>query len=110
MVCSMMILTTDNYPGKEVEPLGMVRGGNIQTVNMFKDIGSALKTLIGGELKNYNGMMDTSRKVAMERMIAEANALGADAIVGVRMSSAAIMQGAAEIMFYGTAVKFKENE
>ena len=87
--------------------LGLVKGSTIQTVNAFKDIGAGLKTLIGGELTKYNEMMDKARKIATDRMIAEAQQLGADAIVCFRYSTSSIMQSAAEIMAYGTAVKFK---
>lgn len=102
----MLLSTTDTIPGKNYEVLGLVKGSTIQTVNAFKDIGSSFKTLIGGELGSYNEMMDTARKLATERMEAEAGSLGADAIIGVKFSSASIMQSAAEIMAYGTAVKF----
>ncbi len=102
----MLLSTTDTIPGKNYEVLGLVKGSTIQTVNAFKDIGSSFKTLIGGELGSYNEMMDTARKLATERMEAEAGNLGADAIIGVKFSSASIMQSAAEIMAYGTAVKF----
>ena len=88
-------------------PLGLVRGSTIQTVNAVRDIGAGLKTLIGGELTKYNEMMDKARQIATDRMVDEARRLGADAIVGVRFSSASIMQSAAEIMAYGTAVKFE---
>ena len=87
--------------------LGLVKGSTIQTVNAFKDIGAGLKTLIGGELTKYNEMMDKARKIATDRMIAEAEQMGADAIVCFRYSTSSIMQSAAEIMAYGTAVKFK---
>ncbi len=102
----MLLITTEVIPGKNIEALGLVKGSTIQTVNAFKDIGSGLKTLIGGELGSYNDMMDKARNLATERMIAEAQALGADAIVGIRYSSASVMQSAAEIMAYGTAVKY----
>lgn len=102
----MLLSTTDTIPGKNYEVLGLVKGSTIQTVNAFKDIGSSFKTLIGGELGSYTEMMDTARKLATERMEAEAGNLGADAIIGVKFSSASIMQSAAEIMAYGTAVKF----
>ena len=103
----MLIITTDTIPGKTLIPLGLVKGSTIQTVNAIRDIGSGLKTLIGGELKKYNEMMDNARQIATERMVAEASSLGADAIVGVSFSSASIMQSAAEIMAYGTAVKYQ---
>ena len=103
----MLIVTTEKVSGKETEMLGLVKGSTIQTVNAFKDIGSAFKTLGGGELVKYNEMMDKARKIALDRMIEEARQLGADAIVCARFGTSSIMQGAAEIMAYGTAVKFK---
>ncbi|WP_270303935.1 YbjQ family protein [Baileyella intestinalis] len=103
----MMIVSTDNIPGREIEALGMVKGSTIQTVNMFKDIGSGFKTIVGGELKNYNKMMDDARDIATKRMVQQAEEMGADAVVAVRFATSAIMQSAAEIMVYGTAVKVK---
>ncbi|MBR3494805.1 MAG: YbjQ family protein [Clostridia bacterium] len=103
----MLITTTEIIPGKELELLGLVRGSTVQTVNAFRDIGAGLKTLVGGELKKYNEMMDNARRIATDRMIEEANRLGADAIVGMRYATSAIMQSAAEVMAYGTAVKYK---
>ncbi len=102
----MILVTTDGIQGKELEMLGLVKGSTIQTVNAFRDIGAGLKTLVGGELKKYNEMMNDARALATKRMVEEAEALGADAIVAIRYSSAAIMQSAAEIMAYGTAVRF----
>ena len=103
----MLIVTTNTINGKELEMLGMVKGSTIQTVNAFRDIGAGLKTLIGGELKKYNDMMDSARRIATERMEEEARSLGADAIVGARYATSGIMQSAAEVMAYGTAVKFR---
>ena len=103
----MLIVTTEAVNGKELEMLGMVKGSTIQTVNAFRDIGAGLKTLVGGELSRYNEMMNDARALATKRMVAEAEAMGADAIVCVRYSSASIMQSAAEVMAFGTAVKFK---
>ena len=102
----MMIVTTEKIDGKTLEVLGLVRGSTVQTVNAIRDIGAGLKTLVGGELTKYNEMMETARKLATERMEAEAANLGADAIVGVRYTTSSIMQGAAEVLAYGTAVKF----
>ena len=101
----MLIVTMETIPGKTIEPLGLVKGSTIQTVNAFKDIGASFKTLVGGELRKYTEMMDKARAIATERMAEEAKKLGADAIVGVRYSSSSIMQSAAEVMAYGTAVK-----
>lgn len=103
----MLIVTTDTINGKELEALGLGKGSTIQTVNAFRDIGAGLKTLIGGELKKYNDMMDSARRIATERMEEEARSLGADAIVGARYATSGIMQSAAEVMAYGTAVKFR---
>ena len=103
----MLIITTETIPGKVLEPLGVVKGSTIQTVNALRDIGAGLKTLVGGELTKYNEMMDKARRIATERMVDEANRLGADAIVCMRFTTSSIMQSAAEIMAYGTAVKFK---
>lgn len=90
-----------------MEMLGLVKGSTIQTVNALRDIGAGLRTLVGGEMKKYNEMMDNAREIATQRMIEEAKELGADAIVSVRYASSSIMQSAAEIMVYGTAVRFR---
>ena len=103
----MILVTTDTISGKELEMIGMVKGSTIQTVNAFRDIGSGLKTLVGGELSKYNEVMNNARALATKRMVEEAEKLGADAIVAVRYASSSIMQSAAEVMAYGTAVKFK---
>lgn len=103
----MLIVTTDAIGGKEMEMLGLVKGSTVQTVNALRDIGAGLKTLVGGELKKYNEMMDKARQIATDRMVEEAQRLGADAVVGVRYATSAIMQSAAEVMAYGTAVKLR---
>ncbi len=103
----MILTTTEMICGKELEMLGLVKGSTIQTVNAVRDIGAGLKTLVGGELTKYNEMMNDARALATKRMVGEAEAMGADAIVAVRYSSASVMQSAAEVMAYGTAVRFK---
>ena len=103
----MILTTTETIFGKELEMLGLVKGSTIQTVNAVRDIGAGLKTLVGGELTRYNEMMNDARALATKRMVGEAEAMGADAIVAVRYSSASVMQSAAEVMAYGTAVRFK---
>ena len=103
----MLIVTTDNIIGKKLEMLGLVKGSTIRSKHIGSDIGQSFKTLVGGELKSYTDMMNKARELATERMCKEAEALGADAIVCVRYASAAVMQGAAEVMAYGTAVKFR---
>ena len=103
----MLIVTTETVNGKELEMLGLVKGSTIQTVNALRDLGAGLKTLVGGELTKYNEMMDKARAIATNRMVEEAQKLGADAIVCVRYATSAIMQSAAEVMAYGTAVRFR---
>ena len=103
----MILATTNGIEGKELEVLGLVKGGTIQTVNAFRDIGAGLKTLVGGELTKYNEMMNNARALATKRMVQEAESMGADAIVAIRYASSSIMQSAAEVMAYGTAVRFK---
>lgn len=102
----MILVTTDYISGKELEMLGMVKGSTIQSKNIGKDITQGFKTLVGGELKAYNEMMNEARALATKRMVEEAEKLGADAIVNIRYASSAILQGAAEVISYGTAVKF----
>ena len=104
----MLIVTTDYITGKKLEMLGLVNGSTIQTKNIGRDITQGFKTLIGGELKAYNDMMNEARALATARMEAEAEGLGADAIVNVRYASSAVMQGAAEVIAYGTAVKYTD--
>jgi uncharacterized protein YbjQ (UPF0145 family) len=102
----MILVNTDYISGKNLEMLGLVKGSTIQSKNVGKDITQGFKTLVGGELKAYNEMMNEARALATKRMVAEAEELGADAVVNIRYSSSAIMQGAAEVIAYGTAVKF----
>ena len=101
-----ILVNTDYITGKELEMLGLVRGSTIQSKNIGKDITQSFKTLVGGELKAYNEMMNDARALATKRMVEEAEQLGADAVVNIRYASAAVMQGAAEVIAYGTAVKF----
>lgn len=103
----MILVNTDYIAGKELEMLTLVKGSTIQSKNFGRDITQSFKTLVGGELKAYTEMMNDARALATKRMIQEAENLGADAVVNVRYASAAVMQGAAEVMAYGTAVKFK---
>ena len=102
----MILVNTDYIAGKELEMLGLVKGSTIQTKHLGKDIGRGFKTQVGGELTSYNEMMNEARALATKRMVEEAESLGADAIVNIRYASAAVMQGAAEVIAYGTAVKF----
>ena len=102
----MILVNTDYISGKELEMLSIVKGSTIHSKHIGKDISQAFKTLVGGELKAYNEMMNEARAIATKRMVAEAEAMEADAIVNIRYASAAVMQGAAEVIAYGTAVKF----
>ena len=102
----MILVNTDYISGKDLEMLGLVKGSTIQSKNIGKDITQSFKTLVGGELKEYNKMMNEARALATKRMVEEAVALGADAIVNIRYASSSILQGAAEVIAYGTAVKF----
>lgn len=103
----MILVNTDYISGKELETLGLVKGSTIQSKNIGRDITQGFKTLVGGELKAYNEMMNSARALATKRMVEEAEAMKADAIVNIRYASAAVMSGAAEVMAYGTAVQFK---
>lgn len=102
----MILVNTDYISGKELQTLSLVKGSTIQSKHLGKDIAQAFKTMVGGELTAYNEMMNEARAIATKRMVAEAEQLGADAIVNIRYASSAIMQGAAEVIAYGTAVKF----
>ena len=103
----MKLVTINSIPGKEIEAVGMVKGTIVQSKNFGRDFMAGLKTLVGGEIRGYTEMLNEARQIATKRMVDEAEALGADAIVGVRYGSSAGMQGAAEIVAYGTAVKIK---
>ena len=102
----MLIVNTDYITGKKLETISLVKGSTVQCKNVGKDILSGFKNLVGGEMTAYTEMMDEARAIATRRMVEEAQHLGADAVVNVRYASSAIMQGASEIMAYGTAVKF----
>jgi len=97
---------TESIPGQAVKALGLVKGSMIQSKHLGRDIGSALKSLVGGELRGYSEMLNEARAIATKRMMKEAIDMGADAVVNIRYATSAIMQGAAEILVYGTAVKF----
>ncbi|MBR1477863.1 MAG: YbjQ family protein [Lachnospiraceae bacterium] len=101
----MKLLSIENYPGKEYEALGLVKGTVVQSKNIGRDFMAGMKTIVGGEIKGYTEMLNEARQLATNRMVDEAAALGADAIIGVRYGSSAVMQGAAEVIAYGTAIK-----
>ena len=104
----MIITTTENIPGEEiVEILGLSRGSTVRARNVGRDIFAAIKNLIGGEINEYTKLQADSREQALQRMIIDAESLGADAVINVRITTSMIMQGVAEILAYGTAVKLK---
>lgn len=103
----MKLLSINHIPGAEYEALGIVKGAIVQTKNFGKDFMAGMKTLVGGEIKGYTEMLNEARAIATKRMVDEAEELGADAVIGVTYGSSAVMQGAAEVIAYGTAVKFK---
>jgi len=102
----MKLLTIDHIPGQSYEVLDTVRGTVVYSKHFGRDFMAAMKTLVGGELVGYTEMLVEARQIATKRMVDAAEALGADAVVGMRYASAAVMQGAAEVIAYGTAVKF----
>jgi uncharacterized protein YbjQ (UPF0145 family) len=102
----MILVNTAFITGKDIETISIVKGSTIQSRHVGKDFMSGLKTLVGGELGSYNEMMNEARALATKRMVEEAESLGADGIVNIRYASSAIMQGAAEVIAYGTAVRF----
>ena len=104
----MKLLNIDHIPGKEFEALGIVKGTVVHTKNVGRDFMAAMKTLVGGELVGYTQMLTEARQIATKRMVDEAEALGADAVVNVRYGTSSVMSGAAEVIAYGTAVKIVE--
>lgn len=106
----MRIVNTESIPGQPYEVLGLVRGSVVQSKNFGKDFMSAMKTLVGGELTAYTELLQEARQIAMGRMVAQAEEMGADAIVCLRFASSSVMQGAAEVIAYGTAVRFVSKE
>lgn len=101
----MKLLSIEYIPDTKIEALGMVKGTIVQTKNIGRDFMAGMKTIVGGEISGYTEMLNEARQIAVKRMVDEANALGADAIIGVKYGSSQVMQGAAEIIAYGTAVK-----
>ncbi|MFA9454225.1 MAG: YbjQ family protein [Candidatus Aminicenantaceae bacterium] len=101
----MMLVTTNEFPGMTIKKnLGLVRGNTIRARHVGRDISAALKNLVGGEITDYTKMMAESREQALDRMVEEAESLGANAIVGIKLTTSMIMQSASEILAYGTAV------
>lgn len=104
----MIITTTETIPNKEIEQiLGIARGSTVRARNIGNDILASFKNIVGGEVEEYTKLQAESREQAMQRMINDAEKLGANAIIGFRITSSTVMQGASEILAYGTAVKIK---
>jgi uncharacterized protein YbjQ (UPF0145 family) len=104
----MIHSTTDNIPGREiVKVLGIARGNTIRAKHIGKDILAGLRTLVGGEIKEYVEAMNEAREQSMQRMNKEAEDMGADAVVNIRFTTSQVLTGAAELLAYGTAVKLK---
>ena len=103
----MKLLSINYIPGKEIEALGMVKGTVVQTKNIGRDFMAGMKTLVGGEIVGYTEMLNEARQIAVKRMVDEAKELGADAVIDIKYGSSQVMSGAAEVIAYGTAVKYK---
>lgn len=104
----MIISTTENIPNKEIESVvGIARGSTVRARNIGRDIFAGLKNIVGGEIEEYTRLQAQAREQAMQRMVQDAQRIGADAIVNVRLTTSMVMQGASEILAYGTAVKLK---
>ena len=103
----MLLLNIDHVPGRDMEAMGLVKGTVVQSKNFGKDFMAGMKTLVGGEITSYTEMLVEARQIATKRMVDEAEAMSADAVVNIRYGSSSLMQSAAEVIAYGTAVKFK---
>ena len=103
----MKLVTIETIPGQTFEALDVVKGTVVFSKNFGKDFMASMKTLVGGEITGYTEMLNEARGIATKRMVDAAEALNADAVVGLRYASSSVMQGAAEVIAYGTAVKFK---
>ena len=101
----MLLLNIEYIPGKKIEALGIAKGSVVQSKNFGKDFMAGMKTLVGGEIESYTQMLTEARQIATKRMVDDAEAMVADAVIGIRYTSASVMQGAAEITAYGTAVR-----
>ena len=102
----MIITTTDIIPGRQYEVLGLVRGNIVTSKHIGRDIMAGFKNMAGGEIKSYTDMMNEGRSIAEQRMVAEAQAMGADAVIAARYASASVLEGTQEMLAYGTAVRF----
>ena len=105
----MKLLSIEYIPGVEFEALGIVKGTVVQTKNIGRDFMAGMKTLVGGEITGYTEMLNEARQIATKRMVDEAKEMNADAVIGVKYGSSQVMSGAAEVIAYGTAVKYKQD-
>ena len=103
----MMLLNIEYIPGKRIEALGLVKGTTVYSKSFGKDFMAGMKTLVGGEIVGYTEMLNEARQIATKRMVDEAKEMDADAVIGVKYGSSQVMSGAAEVIAYGTAVKYK---
>lgn len=103
----MKLLSIEYIPGVEIEAIGMVKGTVVHSKNIGRDFMAGMKTLVGGEIVGYTEMLNEARQIAVKRMVDEAKELEADAVIGVKYGSSQVMTGAAEVIAYGTAVKYK---
>ena len=103
----MKLVSIETIPGQEFEALDIVRGTVVYSKNFGRDFMAGMKTLVGGEITGYTEMLNEARQIAVKRMVDEAESLGADAVINIRYGSSSVMQGAAEVISYGTAVKYR---
>ena len=103
----MMLLNIEYIPGKRIEALGLVKGTTVYSKSFGKNFMAGMKTLVGGEIEGYTDLLRQARQIATKRMVDEAESMGADAVINVRYGSSSVMQGAAEVIAYGTAVKYR---
>ena len=103
----MKLVSIETIPGQEFEALDIVRGTVVYSKNFGRDFMAGMKTLVGGEITGYTEMLNEARQIAVKRMVDEAESMGADAVINVRYGSSSVMQGAAEVIAYGTAVKYR---
>lgn len=101
----MLLLNIDHIPGKQIEALGVAKGSIVQSRHFGKDFMAGVKGLVGGEITEYTEMLNQARQIAVKRMVEDAEAMGADAVVNMRYASSSVKQGAAEVIAYGTAAK-----
>ena len=105
----MLLLSIEYVPDKKIQALGIAKGSVVQSKHFGKDFMAGMKTLVGGEIESYTQMLIEARQIATKRLVDEAEAMGADGVIGLRYTSSSVMQGAAEVTAYGTAIRFVED-